>query len=170
MTRGELAAMALLLLVACAPGRDAAHSQNDASSDRDTAPVVASLPPCEPTLASIQQNIFQLTCQWPTCHGHPTPAWGLVLVDPDVAQHLVGVASGSCPGWMRVVPGSPEQSLLYEKISSDHPPCGARMPWGPEILPESSIRCVRDWISSLSRVDASSLDASDSTADGASTQ
>ena len=68
---------------------------------------------------------------------------------------LVNVDSVLCVGWKRVVPGVPEQSLLWNKLSLDSPPCGERMPWLYERLPAHALECIRQWIVALpSEMDA----------------
>lgn len=44
-----------------------------------------------------------------------------------------------------IVPGDAEASLLFQKISSDDPPVGARMPLGG-MLTDDQIALIRDWI------------------------
>ncbi len=60
---------------------------------------------------------------------------------------LVGVTSTSknCAGRSLVVPGKPEESLFYLKLTAE-PPCGARMPFGNGALPDAQIEMVRSWI------------------------
>jgi hypothetical protein len=60
---------------------------------------------------------------------------------------LVGQTSVSkdCAGKALVVPGKPEESLLYTKLSAT-PPCGAEMPFGGGALPEAQVEMVRSWI------------------------
>ena len=60
---------------------------------------------------------------------------------------LVGQTSTSkdCSGKDLVVPGKPEASLLYTKLTAT-PPCGARMPFGGGALPDAQIEMVRSWI------------------------
>ena len=60
----------------------------------------------------------------------------------------------------RVIPGDPNSSLLYQKVSQDMPPCGARMPADPTALlesgtavfsgtplPQDQQKLIYDWIS-----------------------
>jgi hypothetical protein len=138
-------------LAAAACGTTTNEPQRDAGA-RDAAPIDAGyvvLAVCEPTLDSLETTIFQKACSEQFCHGDQG-AFGLRLTVPDVASELVGVAAGSCAGWTRVVPGDLEHSLLYQKLTSDHPPClGHRMPYGSGPLSPSTVRCVRGWIESL---------------------
>jgi hypothetical protein len=59
------------------------------------------------------------------------------------------VGSGTCDGWVRVVPGDPAASFLSHKVVAEMPECGARMPPGPEGLRASEIACIDGWIESL---------------------
>ena len=45
-----------------------------------------------------------------------------------------------------VVPGDADASLLLDKVSSDSPMIGDRMPQGGPFLTESQIERIRDWI------------------------
>jgi hypothetical protein len=62
--------------------------------------------------------------------------------------NLVGVATsgpgtGCKDGLIRVTPGDPSTSVMYEKISEDKPPCGVRMPYGCNDTPaDPSLPCV----------------------------
>jgi len=50
-----------------------------------------------------------------------------------------------CSGQAYVVPGHPESSLLFTKLTAS-PPCGERMPLGGGALPDAQIEMVRSWI------------------------
>ena len=45
-----------------------------------------------------------------------------------------------------VVPGDSASSLLFQKVSSDSPPVGARMPLGGAALSRSDIDLIANWI------------------------
>lgn len=66
------------------------------------------------------------------CHFTPPPdPAGPLDLEPGVSwAHLVNVASPNDPAQIYVVPGRPEQSLLFRKINCDTPGLGARMPLG----------------------------------------
>ncbi len=50
------------------------------------------------------------------------------------------------PRW-RVLPGEPDSSYIIQKIISDSPKFGNRMPLdGPPFLSQSEIQLIRDWI------------------------
>ena len=105
--------------------------------------------PCEPSLPSIQANVFAVTCGFEYCHG-PSAAAGLWLMDPEPEHELVRAPSADCPEFTLVEPGSPETSLLFLKVTSDHPPCRTeRMPFGKGRLPAPAVECIRGWIAGL---------------------
>jgi hypothetical protein len=61
---------------------------------------------------------------------------------------LIGAEAGSCDGWIRVVPGDPDASLLHAKLAGDAP-CGDPMPIGGAPLDGTQLTCIADWISGL---------------------
>lgn len=136
-------------------GNDASFS-TDASADEHLPiylPDFTSIQ-CEPTLQSVQRDVFGKACAWDGCHGN-NAAWGLWLSSPDVSRLLVGVTAASCKSWKRVVPGSPELSFLWHKLSDPTPPCGEQMPLRLGPLPDHVKACVRGWIESLATDGAS---------------
>jgi Stigma-specific protein, Stig1 len=106
---------------------------------------------CTPDLASLGTKVFT-SCVGASCHNGTDRAAGLALDGADLETQLVGASSGTCEGWTRVVPGNPDQSLLYTKLAG-MPPCGVAMPVGSH-LSGTQVECVRGWIASLSDVDA----------------
>jgi hypothetical protein len=105
---------------------------------------------CAPDLASMESGIFKRACAFVNCHTQNGFAGNLVLADTDIRKELVGVEAATCPGWKRVVPGAPEASFFWHKLTLDEPECGERMAWGYERLPEPILDCVRNWILGLS--------------------
>ena len=78
----------------------------------------------------------------------PQPSGGLDLSLGVSWGHLVGVPSAADPSQVYVVPGRPEQSLLFLKVNCDEPGVGARMPfngYGGGLLPEQQA-LIYDWI------------------------
>lgn len=118
---------------------------------------------CDPTLDSIRAGIFVTSCGWDACHGNNNAAFGLYLVENvrTVYDGLVNVKSGSCPDWVLVTPGDPDNSFLWNKITQDQPACGERMPRGVEPLPQAALDCVRGWIEQLSAVVSDAGEAAD---------
>lgn len=81
-----------------------------------------------------------------TCHGGTNPIMGQNLSTGQAYTNIVNVASHEAAGWYRVVPGHPDISALYLKISSDTPPYGSRMPLGGPYMSAADIALVHDWI------------------------
>lgn len=127
---GLLAALASALAVSC-------HGGNDDPAQSS----------CDGSWSSVY-TLFQHSCSSTGCHGSTETAAGLDLTFSDPAVDLVNVPSGTCNGWTRVVPGDPEQSLLWRKLYSETAPCGEPMPLGTH-LDAVSLGCVRSWILSL---------------------
>jgi hypothetical protein len=87
-----------------------------------------------------------------TCHGMPASdaANGMLggIMDK-AALHAALVSKpalgGACTGkGMYVVPGSPQTSLLVQKLGA-MPPCGSRMPLGG-MLTAAELQLINDWI------------------------
>lgn len=115
-----------------------------------------------PTFTRVWNEVLMgKTCSSSFCHGAGT---GMLHMDsPTIAyMNLVGVpaAGEKCgtSGKMRVVPGDPDNSLLFEKMSHDPPSCGDLMPIGAKIEPncistvssvcntQAELQLVHDWI------------------------
>jgi hypothetical protein len=99
------------------------------------------------------QSIFGSHCSAAGCHGATSPSFGLDLVSPGLEARLVGVPSQLCAGRTLVIPGDPAASFLLEKLTTDAPECGLRMPVGSSLDP-ALVGCVQGWIRSLAPVDA----------------
>jgi len=102
----------------------------------------------QPTLDSIQQNIFTPTCATVGCHTGPAgpalPA-GMDLSTADASfANLVGVDSIGQAGTLRVAPGNAGASYLVMKLEGTA--TGARMPFGGPYLDQATIDTVRAWI------------------------
>ena len=117
---------------------------------------IASVPP---TFSGIQygaviQGLFDdfngMNVGCTMCHftPPPTPSGSLNLDDGVSWGHLVNVPAAEDTTLYYVVPGHPEQSLLFAKIDCDTPPVGARMPYGfpSDTLTPEQIALVWDWI------------------------
>ncbi|MBM4358873.1 MAG: hypothetical protein FJ096_12285 [Deltaproteobacteria bacterium] len=103
---------------------------------------------CSADLPSIEQAIFATSCAGNSCHNATDAAGDLDLVSPGVEGRLVDVAAATCKV-LRVAPGKPEESFLYQKVADARPVCGDRMPVGA-VLSAEQLGCLRDWIASLS--------------------
>jgi polyvinyl alcohol dehydrogenase (cytochrome) len=117
--------------------------------------------PLEPTFKNVYQSIIARNCIQSQCHGS-TRQGNLFMADQaDAYKNLVGApAAGVCTGpdagshvmcacgksgKTRVVAGSPEKSLLVEKLAGN-PSCGDRMPSTGDVLPDDQQQLVKDWI------------------------
>jgi hypothetical protein len=96
----------------------------------------------EPTLTAIRADIFNPRCSFNACHGGTNPVRGLDLQN-DPFGTLVDVV-GEEGGIVRVVPGEPEESLLFQVLQG---PVGAtrQMPPGV-VVDDADIEQVRAWI------------------------
>jgi hypothetical protein len=103
---------------------------------------------CAFDVANIQQEIFLGTCAEQNCHAAHSPAAALDLETANVAARLVGIPSSICDGKTRIVAGAPEESFLYEKITSYQPLCGSHMPVTGD-LTVAERACVKQWIAGL---------------------
>jgi len=98
-----------------------------------------------PTLASIQSNVFSVSCAVPGCHGGAGAQQGLRL-DPGFSYgNLINVTSPRDATLIRVIPFNPDGSFIIEKLEGTQT-LGDRMPQGGPYLPQSTIDVIRQWI------------------------
>lgn len=102
----------------------------------------------EPTLDSIQQNIFTPSCATAGCHITGSPPFGLDLSEGNAYANLVNIASGQFSTLDLVEPGDPDNSYLIRKLEAQG--SGALMPLGRPPLPQDEIAIIRQWITELS--------------------
>ncbi|MCY0989112.1 hypothetical protein OV203_18390 [Nannocystis sp. ILAH1] len=105
-----------------------------------------------PSFAEVYESVFmQRGCLSNYCHGGTQTE--LVMSDEAVAYaNLVGSAAteASCDLSVRVVPGAPEESVLWRRVrpaaldAGDM--CAAKMPLGTMGLEEAEAQLVYDWI------------------------
>jgi len=103
----------------------------------------------EPTLPSIQVNIFTPICAVFGCHTGANAPQGLRLDSATESfNNLVGVPSVGRPDLMlfRVDPGSPDESYLVWKIEGRPGIEGGRMPLNQAPLSSEQIDAIRQWI------------------------
>ena len=99
----------------------------------------------EPTLTDIHEVIISRSCSSESCHGGSSPEADLDLSTVAASYaSMVGVESVEEPDFTRVVPGDPDNSLIYMVLLG---PVGAidQMPPGYE-LSADEIEAVRQWI------------------------
>lgn len=124
-----------------------------AGCDENLEDVAGPTPNLQPTLSSIQREIFNTTdssgrqaCI--TCHA-TAGAFNarLSLAEGQSYTNLVGVASVGKSGATRVIPGDPENSYLIHKLEGRAGIVGQRMPRtnGP-FLTSGQISIIRRWI------------------------
>lgn len=92
-----------------------------------------------------QSNIGAPACI--NCHGVNGPGGLNLGFTPAMAfAALVNTSSssGNCGGSIYVVPGNPNASLMFDKLSNSPPACGAQMPFGGTFA--GDVNVVRDWI------------------------
>ncbi len=120
-------------------------SCKDAGSD----PIATTPPPqtAEVSFARDIQPIFNSNgCV--NCHGG---SGGLFLTQGQSYSNLVNVnAQAACTNKKRVLPGNPDESVLYIRTSSNSADtqCGqnSRMPQGSPRLPQETIDLIKNWI------------------------
>lgn len=164
MTRSDrtvVLALALLAVVACAEdGLGMGVCGNDlldpfeACDDGNLTPgdgcsatcTIETDPGIEPTLASIQSNVFSPICS--TCH-RPGGAGQFMLLDTEehsYADLVLVDYSFLCSG-RRVEPGNPDASCLVLKLEGSLQAGGERMPPFPlPPLSDEQLGAIREWI------------------------
>lgn len=103
----------------------------------------------QPTLASIQANVFTPTCATAGCHTGPSgstlPA-GMDLTSENASSaNLIGVSSIQVPSVPRVDAGNANNSYLIQKLEGTAAQ-GGRMPQGGPFLDQADIDVIRQWI------------------------
>ena len=101
--------------------------------------------PSNPSLKFVQEVVFTPSCAKVQCHGQAY-ASELSLRPGKAWESLVNAPSKAAPDRIRVVPGSPETSVLIEKISSSDPSFGERMPKEGATLSDAEIELVINWV------------------------
>ena len=105
--------------------------------------VVSCGPPPKPTFTRVEKEVFT-SCTFAACHVG-AGAENLNLEKPAYAK-IVGAPTHGWDGGTLVVPGKPDESYLYEKLSKDMPRTGVRMPNTGDPLEPERLQLVKDWI------------------------
>ena len=105
----------------------------------------------QPTLASLQANIFNLKCAVAACHtAGATGGIAPFSLESGLAYSNLAnaVSAYGNPRMMRVKPGDAMNSSLYLKVLGDPAVGGpsARMPAGLGPMSTTEINAIRDWI------------------------
>ena len=111
-------------------------------------------PNLQPTFSSIQSEVFEKTdaagrAACTQCHTDAgrNPSSGLNLRREVAYANLVGAASRSKAGAVRVIPGDAEHSYLIHKLEGSHEIVGERMPrTGGPYLTAGQIAIIKRWI------------------------
>jgi len=116
--------------------------------------VAGPTPDLQPTLSSIQREIFnkqdssdRLACT--QCHTNAgrTPTGALLLIDGQSFQSLVGQPSRQKAGATLVIAGDPDNSYLIQKLEGAPTIVGTRMPRGTgPFLTAGQMSIIRRWI------------------------
>jgi len=105
----------------------------------------------QPSLASIQGNIFGPTCSVAGCHSGPSGPnlpTGMDLSSENASfSSLINIASFEEPTIFRVAVGDADNSYLIDKLEGTSVQ-GSRMPLGGPFLDQATIDVVRLWIDS----------------------
>ena len=124
----------------------AASNCGGGSSPTQPTPQAQQPPPppvqVQPTLSSIQVNVFSARCT--QCHSGATPEGGLRLSPADAYTNLINVPSTQ-RALMRVVPNDSANSYLIHKLEGRADIAGHQMPPAP-LLTIDVIQAIRQWI------------------------
>ncbi len=102
-------------------------------------------PSVAPTLSAIQAQIFMPKCTFSSCHGDAPPSGTMSLLPP-AYDKLVNKPATQVPSKLRVKPGDPDGSYLYEKLAKTKPASGDRMPQGQPPLSSGELASIAEWI------------------------
>ena len=143
MRTGTVLAALLLAAAPLAPAGCGAGSGE--GLDQNGQPLVSPPGALVPTLASIQDNVFTVTCAVSGCHGGAMAQQGLRLDPGFSAGNLINVPSPRDASLIRVVPGDPDASFLIQKLQGTQT-LGNRMPDGGPYLTTATVNVIRQWI------------------------
>ena len=106
--------------------------------------------------SSIQHEIFDKSCNAPSCHGSGMKG-ELCLIAGSSRQQLVGILSAgdhrNAPPMLRVNAGKPDSSFLYLKLVALADSQGVLMPKGGDKLSQENIEAIRAWIANGAKDD-----------------
>jgi hypothetical protein len=140
LTRSLLLLLSLTL-AGCGSGGGSSAGGTDDTGDSGAA--------LEPTLSSIQENIFTPTCARSGCHSSASASAGLSLADGESFDNLVNIASTQAAGLNRVTPFDANNSYLIHKLEGTQVSAGGsgtQMPQGDSPLSDEEIDAIVQWI------------------------
>jgi hypothetical protein len=112
----------------------------------------------EPTFEAVVEKVIAPRCTFGSCHAQPTMAADLDLTPEKACDTLVNQPSCLFPDRMRIVPGAPEESFFFHKLTGQglhETPTGSCsnetktnliMPYGASELTPDEIDLVHNWI------------------------
>jgi hypothetical protein len=107
--------------------------------------------PVTSTFERLQEEVFDVSCSADSCHSSVGRAGDLVLEPGHSWDYLVGEppsnAVAAAHGWLRVMPGEPDQSFLVMKLADTLAAGeGVFMPYGAAPLTSETVEVVRAWV------------------------
>jgi hypothetical protein len=109
----------------------------------------------EATFEAVVKNVLEPRCTFASCHANPTVAAALDLTAEQACNTLLDTPSCLFPDRMRIVPGRPDESFFFHKLTGqglNETPTGSCaqsnliMPFGGTALPDDELALVHDWI------------------------
>jgi hypothetical protein len=108
------------------------------------------------TFENVVAQVIEPSCTFSSCHAAPTMAAKLDLSPESICDALVNQPSCLFPDRMRVVPGNPDDSFFFHKLTgqglNETPTgnCGTstnlEMPFGASALSDADLALVHNWI------------------------
>lgn len=98
----------------------------------------------DPTFTNIKNNVFNPVCT--QCHVGSAAPFGLNLSADTAYSLLVNNPSAEKPQYLRVQPGSPDDSYIIRKLEGGPDIAGAQMPRNLAPLSQATINSIRAWI------------------------
>ncbi|WP_437839699.1 hypothetical protein [Sorangium sp. So ce1153] len=127
-----------------ATGGDAAATTAATGGDAATTTAAAG---GEPTGCAEAPALVTSKCANAGCHDANSKQAGVSLASG--WENTVRGQASACGGGASVlVPGDPDASTVYTKVTAT-PPCNNRMPLGGQPLSDTEIACIRDFIAAL---------------------
>ena len=119
-------------------------SENDTNTNEGSQDSNESEITIEPTLASIQENVFTPTCA--QCHSGASAASDLKLDTLDNSvTFLIDVSSVEAPNLFRVATSDADNSYIIQKLEGTAAE-GGRMPLNRTPLSDETIATIKEWI------------------------
>jgi hypothetical protein len=112
----------------------------------------------DPKLSVIQEEIFNRSCTFSSCHGAAGRQGEMVLDAGQAYANLVNVEpyndEARYDGFLRVVPRTPRASFIVTKLTKPvSPDYEDLMPKGSDGLPQRDIDLIVEWIKAGARDD-----------------